>query len=148
MGCRHQPNEQTVRRVNLTIDQVDWFRKRCPDANPNTQVKRKFVQEKERQRENLSSPMTPKSIFKNRLACVQVRPGVLAQTAARMNGRLYPSGSSAAMTAARVQARPILRGVTTGQAGPLAKTRLSPADRERQIIDGAIAHFSEVGFSG
>jgi AcrR family transcriptional regulator len=29
-----------------------------------------------------------------------------------------------------------------------ARTRLSPADRERQIIDGAIAYFSEVGFSG
>ena len=56
-----------------------------PGAN-HTQVKKKFVQEKERQRENLSSPMTPKPIFKNRLACVQVRPGVLAQTAARMNG--------------------------------------------------------------
>ena len=52
------------------------------------------------------------------------------------------------MTAASKQARPILRRVTTGQAGPLAKTRLSPADRERQIIDGAIAYFSEVGFSG
>ena len=31
---------------------------------------------------------------------------------------------------------------------PAAKARLSPADRERQIIDGAIAYFSEVGFSG
>lgn len=30
----------------------------------------------------------------------------------------------------------------------VAKTRLSPADRERQIIDGAIAYFAEVGFSG
>ena len=28
------------------------------------------------------------------------------------------------------------------------KQRLSPADRERQIIDGAIDYFSEVGFSG
>lgn len=28
------------------------------------------------------------------------------------------------------------------------KSRLAPADRERQIIDGAIAYFSEVGFSG
>ena len=28
------------------------------------------------------------------------------------------------------------------------KARLSPAERERQIIDGAIAYFSEVGFSG
>jgi AcrR family transcriptional regulator len=39
------------------------------------------------------------------------------------------------------------RGVKV-PAGQLAKTRLSPADRERQIIDGAIAYFSEVGFSG
>ena len=29
-----------------------------------------------------------------------------------------------------------------------AKVRLSPDERERQIIDGAIAYFSEVGFSG
>lgn len=28
------------------------------------------------------------------------------------------------------------------------RSRLAPADRERQIIDGAIAYFSEVGFSG
>ena len=28
------------------------------------------------------------------------------------------------------------------------KLRLAPGDRERQIIDGAIAYFSEVGFSG
>ncbi len=31
---------------------------------------------------------------------------------------------------------------------PGAKTRLSPDARERQIIEGAIAYFSEVGFSG
>lgn len=30
----------------------------------------------------------------------------------------------------------------------VAKSRLSPAERERQIIEGAIAYFSEVGFSG
>jgi AcrR family transcriptional regulator len=30
----------------------------------------------------------------------------------------------------------------------VAKTRLLPAERERQIIDGAIAYFAEVGFSG
>ncbi|MCY7317725.1 MAG: TetR/AcrR family transcriptional regulator [Ramlibacter sp.] len=29
-----------------------------------------------------------------------------------------------------------------------SRLRLAPADRERQIIDGAIAYFSEVGFSG
>ena len=30
----------------------------------------------------------------------------------------------------------------------VVKTRLSPAERERQIVDGAIAYFAEVGFSG
>ena len=29
-----------------------------------------------------------------------------------------------------------------------ARTRLPPSERERQIIDGAIAYFAEVGFSG
>src|SRR3954470_4300749 len=33
-------------------------------------------------------------------------------------------------------------------AGAPARLRLAPADRERQILDGAIAYFSEVGFSG
>lgn len=31
---------------------------------------------------------------------------------------------------------------------PPAKSRLSPAERERQIIDGAIAYFAEAGISG
>jgi AcrR family transcriptional regulator len=31
---------------------------------------------------------------------------------------------------------------------PKAKTRMSPAERERQIIEGAISYFAEVGFSG
>lgn len=31
---------------------------------------------------------------------------------------------------------------------PSVRTRLSPLERERQIIDGAIAYFAEVGFSG
>ena len=31
---------------------------------------------------------------------------------------------------------------------PAPRLRLAPADRERQIIDGAIAYFSEAGFSG
>ncbi len=31
---------------------------------------------------------------------------------------------------------------------PKVKTRMSPAERERQIIDGAISYFAEVGFSG
>ncbi len=52
------------------------------------------------------------------------------------------------MTAAKKPPRPVLKRVTTGPAAQLPKTRLSPADRERQIIDGAIAYFSEVGFSG
>ena len=33
-------------------------------------------------------------------------------------------------------------------AAKVVRTRLSPAERERQIIDGAISYFSEVGFSG
>jgi AcrR family transcriptional regulator len=52
------------------------------------------------------------------------------------------------MTAAIKKARPSAKRIAKVPAGPLAKTRLSPADRERQIIDGAIAYFSEVGFSG
>ena len=38
------------------------------------------------------------------------------------------------------------RPAAAGAARP--KLRLSPADRARQIIDGAIAYFSEAGFSG
>jgi AcrR family transcriptional regulator len=52
------------------------------------------------------------------------------------------------MTTAEKKAPPASKRVVKGLAGQLAKTRLSPADRERQIIDGAIAYFSEVGFSG
>jgi AcrR family transcriptional regulator len=52
------------------------------------------------------------------------------------------------MTAAIKKTPPSSKRVVKVQAAPLAKTRLSPADRERQIIDGAIAYFSEVGFSG
>ncbi len=33
-------------------------------------------------------------------------------------------------------------------ASPAVKTRMSPAERERHIIDGAISYFAEVGFSG
>ena len=52
------------------------------------------------------------------------------------------------MTSASKQARAVSKGAVTVQIGQPPKTRLSPADRERQIIDGAIAYFSEVGFSG
>jgi AcrR family transcriptional regulator len=52
------------------------------------------------------------------------------------------------MTTANKKAPTASKRVVKVQAGPPAKTRLSPADRERQIIDGAIAYFSEVGFSG
>ena len=52
------------------------------------------------------------------------------------------------MTAANKPPRTLLKHATTGPAARLRKTRMSPADRERQIIDGAIAYFSEVGFSG
>lgn len=37
---------------------------------------------------------------------------------------------------------------TVAASAKTATLRLAPADRERQIIDGAIAYFSEVGFSG
>jgi AcrR family transcriptional regulator len=37
---------------------------------------------------------------------------------------------------------------SAGSARGAGKARLSPAERERQIIDGAITYFSEVGFSG
>lgn len=43
--------------------------------------------------------------------------------------------------------RAIVLGKKTA-AAPSAKLRLAPAERERQIIDGAIAYFSEVGFAG
>lgn len=44
---------------------------------------------------------------------------------------------------------PTLEKKSAPRAKPnLVKTRLSPAERERQIIEGAIAYFSEVGFSG
>jgi AcrR family transcriptional regulator len=52
------------------------------------------------------------------------------------------------MTVAIKKEGPRSRSAVKVPAGPLAKTRLSPADRERQIIDGAIDYFSEVGFSG
>ena len=52
------------------------------------------------------------------------------------------------MTSASKPARTVSKGAVTVQIGQPPKTRLSPADRERQIIDGAIAYFSEVGFSG
>jgi AcrR family transcriptional regulator len=52
------------------------------------------------------------------------------------------------MSAATKKAPPASKRVVKGPAGQPVKTRLSPADRERQIIDGAIAYFSEVGFSG
>ena len=49
-----------------------------------------------------------------------------------------------------MKAKPRVAAPRTVAAGAKAptKSRLAPADRERQIIDGAIAYFSEVGFSG
>lgn len=62
------------------------------------------------------------------------------------------SAKSAAAAACKSTTRKAAaRTVAPRNAGPRtpsAKARLSPADRERQIIDGAIAYFSEVGFSG
>lgn len=43
--------------------------------------------------------------------------------------------------------RPHPRETPARHAAP-AKLRLAPGDRERQIVEGAIAYFSEVGFSG
>ncbi len=37
---------------------------------------------------------------------------------------------------------------TKSPTSKVVKSRLSPAERERQIVDGAIAYFAEVGFSG
>lgn len=48
-----------------------------------------------------------------------------------------------------MNARKRVAGPTTVAASAKTSTlRLAPADRERQIIDGAISYFSEVGFSG
>ncbi len=51
---------------------------------------------------------------------------------------------------ARAAAQPVGSGARAARVtrDDSSKARLSPADRERQIIDGAIAYFSEVGFSG
>ncbi len=49
--------------------------------------------------------------------------------------------STSAAPVARARAQPAARKAPV-------KVRLSPAEREKQIIDGAIAYFSEVGFSG
>ena len=65
---------------------------------------------------------------------VMRQPAAAVRKAMPASGK--PAGKSAAKSAAKSTAR-----VST-------KTRLSPTDRERQIIDGAIAYFSEVGFSG
>ncbi len=40
------------------------------------------------------------------------------------------------------------KAAVTPKASPAPRLRLSSADRERQIIEGAIAYFSEAGFSG
>jgi AcrR family transcriptional regulator len=49
-----------------------------------------------------------------------------------------PTGNAVAKTASKASSK--------AKAAP--KTRLSPAEREQHIIQGAIAYFSEVGFSG
>jgi len=45
-------------------------------------------------------------------------------------------------------ARPAESAESAAPQAAQPKLRLAPADRERQIIDGAIAYFSEAGFSG
>jgi AcrR family transcriptional regulator len=61
-------------------------------------------------------------------------------------GPLKPGKAKATSRArARIATKDVDDTDTSDHTG---KARLSPADRERQIIDGAIAYFSEVGFSG
>lgn len=52
------------------------------------------------------------------------------------------------MNAKKRAAPPTKTAKTAMPKAASAKQRLAPADRERQIIDGAIAYFSEAGFSG
>ena len=77
-------------------------------------------------------------------------PGPPAAPKGRLRGR-QPDGVDIASTVVKATRRRIPRvppaDLSEGQA-PLARQRLPPADRERQIIEGAIAYFSEVGFSG
>ena len=59
----------------------------------------------------------------------------------------------ARLKSASVKASASVPALRSSRARPAArkapvKLRLSPAEREKQIIDGAIAYFSEVGFSG
>lgn len=51
------------------------------------------------------------------------------------------------MSAAK-PAKPVSKPALKPAAVRAPKGRLAPADREKQIVDGAIAYFSEVGFSG
>ena len=47
-----------------------------------------------------------------------------------------------------MNATPKSRSTGTSKTNPVPQQRLASAERERQIIDGAIAYFSETGFSG
>ncbi len=62
------------------------------------------------------------------------------KVAAQPASKVGPGAASKAIakTGAKVTATP----------KPVPKTRLSPAEREQHIIQGAIAYFAEVGFSG
>ena len=66
-----------------------------------------------------------------------------ASKSAKLRAAGPPARNASGARAAWVPARSA-RGSRVDQ----GKARLSPADRERQIIDGAITYFSEVGFSG
>jgi len=64
-----------------------------------------------------------------------------------------PARSNSPPTQAPIQASSLAAGSTSQTSSPIRqaeppKLRLASADRERQIIEGAIAYFSEVGFSG
>ena len=72
------------------------------------------------------------------MATKTTRPAKAAKAAKVPKPKRKPAGrrASAKATGSRAVAH------------PQTKSRLSPAERERQIIDGAIAYFSEAGISG
>ena len=70
----------------------------------------------------------------------------LARKPATVASRSKPQVSAPTQAADRAIAAPSRSRPAAREGG--SKTRLAPVDRERQIIDGAIAYFAEVGFSG
>jgi AcrR family transcriptional regulator len=68
----------------------------------------------------------------------------LAKNASMVTSKV--AGTPADKSAGKAIATTTVRANTKARIVP--KTRLSPAEREQHIIQGAIAYFSEVGFSG